>query len=243
MAINENINPNELFLELGGDIYKTKCAYYPDRTHIAHTIFDFAGERTHHSIFDKLLKYGYRRSGMVFYKSICPDCKACIPIRLRVSDFSLTKSMRKVLKKNQNTKIEYKPNSSNTEKFNLMNNYLVNKHERKKLYYEEFKFYYGTSIVDTYDFHYYCDDKLIGVGIVDITKKNASTVYFYFDVFYNKLSPGVFSILKEIEFCKKTAREYYYLGYLIKDNPKMNYKSNFKPYELLIDGEWSGDFC
>ncbi|MBO7638563.1 MAG: hypothetical protein J6S91_06260 [Treponema sp.] len=30
----------------------------------------------------------------------------------------------------------------------------------------------------------------------------------------------------------------YYLGYYIEDHEKMNYKRNYNPHELLIDGEW-----
>jgi arginine-tRNA-protein transferase len=28
------------------------------------------------------------------------------------------------------------------------------------------------------------------------------------------------------------------MGYWIKESPKMDYKSTFKPHQLLIDGEW-----
>jgi arginine-tRNA-protein transferase len=32
--------------------------------------------------------------------------------------------------------------------------------------------------------------------------------------------------------------EFYYLGYYIKDNRHMAYKANYKPNEILKDGDW-----
>ena len=77
------------------------------------------------------------------------------------------------------------------------------------------------------------EGKTIGIGFLDIGETSLSSIYFFFDTDYNKLSLGIYSALKEIEYAKNIGLKYYYLGYYIKELSSMNYKSQFKPYEYL----------
>ena len=56
-----------------------------------------------------------------------------------------------------------------------------------------------------------------------------------------KLSPGTYSILREIQYCKDNGLPFYYLGYYIADCEKMSYKGKFVPHELRdpLTGIWS----
>jgi arginine-tRNA-protein transferase len=236
--IYKQINFEELYLNLGGNLSQSPCAYFKEKTHIAHTIFLEPEYKINDKIFDILLSKGYRRSGPIFYKSICPGCGLCVPIRINVNDFTLSKSQKRVLRKNTDIEIKYDENICNEEKFELMNLYLLNKHDHKKLSYTDFKYYYYTSPVSTIDFKYYFKGKLIGVGIVDLAYNSLSTVYFYFDMNFAKLSPGVFSIIKEIQYAELHNKNHYYLGYYINSHNKMNYKTHYRPYELFVDNKW-----
>ena len=46
------------------------------------------------------------------------------------------------------------------------------------------------------------------------------------------LDPGIIMMAMD------AGAEYYYLGYYIKDNKHMSYKGNYKPNQILGDGEW-----
>ena len=51
-------------------------------------------------------------------------------------------------------------------------------------------------------------------------------------------SYGTFNVVWQIEACKALGLPYLYLGYWIKESPKMAYKSRFMPIEGFIGGEW-----
>ena len=76
------------------------------------------------------------------------------------------------------------------------------------------------------------------VSIVDYLNDGISAVYTFYDRNYLKLSLGTYSILWLIEKCKRGNLPYLYLGYWIKENDKMNYKTKFKPFELFEDKQW-----
>lgn len=103
------------------------------------------------------------------------------------------------------------------------------------LAYEEFLV---DTCVDTLEFDYRYQEKLVAVSIVDRSADALSAVYTYFDPDFSHLSPGTFSILKQIETCREWGLRYLYLGYYIRDCAPMRYKANFLPHERLVEGEW-----
>jgi arginine-tRNA-protein transferase len=76
-------------------------------------------------------------------------------------------------------------------------------------------------------------DRLIGVGLVDLTPHALSSVYFYHDPDWRPRAPGVFSALQELELCRTLRLDYWYVGYWIATCPSMAYKSDYGPHEVL----------
>jgi arginyl-tRNA--protein-N-Asp/Glu arginylyltransferase len=79
---------------------------------------------------------------------------------------------------------------------------------------------------------------LIAVAVSDVLDTGLSAVYTFFDPQLEKRSLGNFAILWQIEQARAMGLDYLYLGYLIKGCAKMEYKSTFRPLEMLIEGEW-----
>ena len=63
-------------------------------------------------------------------------------------------------------------------------------------------------------------------------------MYTFFDPDESRRSLGVFAILKQIEYATQLNLNYLYLGYWVPHSAKMNYKSQYTPLELLLDGQW-----
>ncbi len=55
-------------------------------------------------------------------------------------------------------------------------------------------------LIGCYHMNYFLDNKFIAVGVVDIFEDCMSSVYFFYDPIYKKLSLGVIGALIEIEF-------------------------------------------
>uniref|UniRef100_A0A0K0G156 Arginyl-tRNA--protein transferase 1 n=1 Tax=Strongyloides venezuelensis TaxID=75913 RepID=A0A0K0G156_STRVS len=91
-----------------------------------------------------------------------------------------------------------------------------------------------------YHYHYILDGNIIAVSVLDILPHLISAKYFYYDPQYAFLNLGTFSALHEIYFTQTLHTsdpklKYYYMGFYIHNCPKMRYKANFRPSELLCD--------
>ncbi|XP_049620429.1 arginyl-tRNA--protein transferase 1 isoform X2 [Suncus etruscus] len=86
---------------------------------------------------------------------------------------------------------------------------------------------------------YWLDDRLVAVGVLDILPRCVSSVYLYYDPDYSFLSLGIYSALREIAFTRQLHEtsscqlNYYYMGFYIHSCPKMKYKSQYRPSDLL----------
>ncbi|KAF9971005.1 Arginyl-tRNA--protein transferase 1 [Actinomortierella ambigua] len=92
----------------------------------------------------------------------------------------------------------------------------------------------------TYHLCYYIDDRLAALAVLDILPKYISSHYFYYDPALFSLSPGQYSALREIALVKELRATpgfedltYYTLGHYIHTNPKMAFKTKFRPSQLL----------
>ena len=106
--------------------------------------------------------------------------------------------------------------------------------------FEDFKSMIERSPINTqlYEFRNK-EKKLIGLMLFDYQKDGLSAVYSFYDVKFEKSGLGNFMILELIELAKKLTLDYVYLGYYIKNAPRMNYKLKFQEGELYSDGKWN----
>uniref|UniRef100_A0A671WXW9 Arginyl-tRNA--protein transferase 1 n=1 Tax=Sparus aurata TaxID=8175 RepID=A0A671WXW9_SPAAU len=85
---------------------------------------------------------------------------------------------------------------------------------------------------------YWLDGRIVAVGVIDILPTCVSSVYLYYHPDFASLSLGSYSALREIAFTRQLQKQspklsFYYLGFYIHSCPKMRYKGQYRPSDLL----------
>lgn len=231
-----NIKPFEYPFYLGHS--HLACPYLPDR---AASLLFLDGSMGA-ALYRQLLDVGYRRHGVSMYRPDCGACSECKILRVPVVSFARTREQRRIW--NRGTKafrVSLVEPAYDPAKAELYRRYLEYQHQSEDAIDEEryCRFFVDTFLgSDTKEIQLHDGRKLVGLGIVDFVADAVSSVYFFFDPDYAKLSPGTYSALVEIELARARRCRYYYLGYYIRDCAAMNYKARFRPNEIKdCDGE------
>ena len=195
---------------------------------------------------DTLSKQGFRRSQNVLYRPSCADCGACLSARIRVDDFTPSRSQRRVMKRNYD--LLRRPTSpwATEDQFNLFRRYLDHRHATG-----------GMADMDLFEFaamveetpvrsrliEYLTPDPDLGssltaVCLTDILDDGLSMVYSFFDPEREGDSLGTYIILDHIEIARELGLPYIYLGYWVPGSPKMGYKAKFDALEVFSHGHW-----
>ncbi len=131
------------------------------------------------------------------------------------------------------------------EKLDLYRRYLVGWHGRSSETpgdsdRESLQTFLYESPVHTIEFTYRTPaGELIAVGIGDVCIQSCSSVYFYFDPAESHRSLGTFGALQEIAHARSEGISHYYLGFWVNGCSAMQYKSRFRPCQILgNDGVW-----
>ncbi len=191
---------------------------------------------------DTLSRAGFRRSHSVAYAPICRDCNACLAVRVRVDDFTPSRSQRRVWKFNRSVDARDCLPVATTEQFDLFALYQNSRHGDGDMAKMDFRDYQAlvedtpvrTSLVELRDTR----RRLVAACLYDRLADGLSAIYSFFDPELYRHSLGTYMILWLIEQARARALPHAYLGYWIAESPKMSYKAAFRPLEAYSPEGW-----
>ena len=197
---------------------------------------------------DSLSKQGFRRSQNVLYRPSCAECSACMSARIRVADFTPSKSQRRTLRRNADLQRDATSPWATEAQYALFREYLDNRHSDG-----------GMADMDIFEFAAMIEETPIRSRVIEYTAPPAegrrnrsldatcltdvlddglSMVYSFYDPARIKHSMGTYVILDHIEIAREAGLPYVYLGYWVPGSPKMGYKANFSALEIYKNGAW-----
>ena len=206
--------------------------------------------------YQKLINRGwYRRGGVKMFRYRYNHDLDCSDWETRVLlsefDHRKHKSYKKVLRRMPENRltVETVPTQFIAEAYDLYNDYHLVKHDKPKK--SEYSYCehvvnspFCNQSVDGFQygsFHqlYKLDGRLVAVGVIDVVPNGVVSIYMWYDMSkeVSKLSFGVYSALKEIEFAKELSKcnsniKYYYLQGWNGNNHKLSYKSRYEPEDF-----------
>ncbi len=221
-------------LEIEGS--ESACSYLPAQT--ARMIYRLAYKLTA-ARYEQLLSRGWRRFGRTLFRPVCAACSACQSLRVVLPEFTPSKSQRRNNAKTSDVTLTIQKPTISDEHISLYNRYHLDMHHRRQWPFREIdEDHYFDSFIDGHftfarEFQYRHDGKLIGLGLVDVTRTVMSSIYFFHDPEWRDASLGTYSVLQEIMDGQANQRQWLYMGYYIRDCGSMNYKNRYRPNQLL----------
>jgi len=187
-----------------------------------------------------LLERGWRRFGPEYFRPSCQQCRECISLRLPVDDFKPSKSQRRARNRLRQLRIEINSPIVNNERLQLYHRWhrereSVQDWDASPLSLEHYSLQFCFPHPCAREMAYWDGDRLVAVGIVDLTDLALSSVYFFYDPEYKRFSPGIGSVLVEMDYARENKLRHVYLGYRVAGCASLAYKDQFRPNELLID--------
>lgn len=192
--------------------------------------------------YDRLVKRGFRRSGTLIYRPHCPNCQACVPVRIPIRNFAPNRAQRRTLKRNADLVIEEHEPVLNDEHFDLYRRYQAVRHPGGSMDDPDpakFEDFLVSSDMQTRFLDMRLNGKLVCAAVVDQLVDGLSAIYTYYDPDFQKRSLGTFAILWQIEAARARSLDWLYLGYWIENCDKMSYKTGYSPIQGYISGRWT----
>lgn len=215
------------------------CAYLEDREAITQFIDPSQSMST--QLYGQLVEVGFRRSGEYVYRPRCNSCQACLPARVPVNAFQPSRSQRRIWTRNRDLEVRLAPASFQERHFSLYRRYISTRHAGGDMDVtnpERYREFLLSSWADSWCYEFHLGSRLLAVAVIDRLQLGLSAVYTFFDPDYADRGLGTYAVLWEISEARNSGLPWLYLGYWIKECPKMSYKNRFRPLEIYRDGLW-----
>ncbi|WP_394202079.1 arginyltransferase [Shewanella waksmanii] len=214
------------------------CSYLPNQQE---QLLVLQEDYLNDNLFEHLLAMGFRRSGGTIYKPQCPQCSACLPIRIPVATFKPSRRQKRTMSNNRDLHWRI-ANEHTPEHYALYERYINERHFDGPMYpaspeqYQQFvqAKWIAPVLIELLD----SDDQLIAVAVTDVLPNSLSAIYSFFSPDHHKRSLGNMMILIQLQLAKLMNKSFVYLGYQIDESRKMNYKRSFHSYQVLTQQGW-----
>jgi arginyl-tRNA--protein-N-Asp/Glu arginylyltransferase len=221
----------------------SRCGYLPDQ--VWSLEYDVVAAATPADYFQRMVR-GWRRFGDTFFRPRCPSCRRCQSLRVVAAEFRPNRSQRRTRAANEATiRLRRGLPEVTRGKLQLYDRYhaFQSGHKGWPQHPAKDAASYAHSFVEnpfpTEEWCYYLQDKLVGVGYVDVLPGGLSAIYFFYDPDERHRSLGTWNVLCLIDEARRRRLPHVYLGYYVAGCPSMTYKASFRPHQLLgPDGVW-----
>lgn len=215
------------------------CGYWPERS--ARDLLLDPTDPQMPLLYPEFLALGFRRSGDHVYRPRCPDCAACVPLRVPVAAFKPDRSQRRCWARNADLRVEMRAAQLDEQRFKLYQRYIGARHSGggmeggSRASVESFlcSRWGATRFLEVYQ-----GDRLLAIATTDLTTMALSAVYTFFEPSESQRGLGTYAVLAQLDWARQHELSWMYLGFWIKGHPKMDYKQRFRPAETLVGGEW-----
>ena len=230
----------QFFLTPGGP-----CPYLPGRTE--RKVFARLTGPLAQPLSEALTHSGFRRSQTIAYRPACDGCSACVSVRVVADGFQISRSQRRIARRNCDLVRREVAAEATREQFALLRTYLDSRHSGGGMS-DMGLFDYVAMVeetpVDTHIVEYRRPDSdgapgaLMACALTDVLRDGLSMVYSFFHPGEDARSLGTYMILDHVRAAAARKLPYVYLGYWVEGSAKMDYKSRFRPLEALTKEGW-----
>jgi len=193
---------------------------------------------------DALWEQGWRHFGPMFFRYSHTlsgnEVRHVIPLRVDLKQFSLSKSQRRVLRRIADLRLQISPSEIDEEREELF-------HQHKQRFTENvpesLEVFLGpsphgipcaNSEVALFD-----GRQLVAASYLDLGACSVSSIYGFFHPDHAWRSPGIVTMLLEIQYAQQSGYRYYYPGYVFREPSHYDYKKQFAGLETY---DWAGDW-
>jgi arginyl-tRNA--protein-N-Asp/Glu arginylyltransferase len=188
-----------------------------------------------------LLEHGWRRFGPMYFRPGCAACSECIGLRVIVSEFSPSKTQRRVARGAKRFRRVVATPSVDEARLDLYSRWHAEREDARGWEpnpqpRERYKLEFAFPHPSAREAAFYDDEaggRLVGLGLFDATPHALSATFFFHDPAYARASLGVANVLALIDDARDSQRPHVYLGFRVAGCASLRYKATYRPHELL----------
>lgn len=220
------------------------CHYLPDR--LATQQYASVNQLSPDE-YEALMEWGWRKFGRTLFRPICQSCAECRPLRIPAAAFTPDRSQQRCRRRNADLEVRYAAPSADATRLDLYRRYQATQTELKgwpdtEQTLQSYRRQFVQNPMPGVEISIWEADVLRAVAITDITPNTVSGVYHFHDPDCRSRSLGTFALLETIALAQKLEKQWAYFGYYVAGCPSMEYKTRFKPHEILSpQGVWEAD--